>query len=89
MGTGISHREWTGQLSVPNTNDVGVVVLSEPVTDIAPALVAPLGFVDELLEQRGTKDLQTLPEGCGLQESWPPQSNKPQEPWDLARWWGE
>jgi secreted trypsin-like serine protease len=89
LGYAVPHPNWTGRLTVPNTNDVGVVVLYDAVTDITPARIAPLGFVDELLTKRGTKELQMLPVGYGLQESWPAQSNKPQEEWDIARWWGE
>jgi secreted trypsin-like serine protease len=30
-----------------------------------------------------------IPVGYGLQESWAAPAQRPQEPWDLARWWGE
>ena len=83
------HPDWTGRLTVPNTNDVGLVVLDSPVVGIAPASIAPLGFVDELLTRRGTQSLRMVAVGFGLQESWPAPSRRPQAEWDLARWWGE
>jgi secreted trypsin-like serine protease len=32
--------------STPDTNDIGVVILANPVEDIAPAQLAPVGFLD-------------------------------------------
>jgi hypothetical protein len=88
-GDGIPHPDWTGAFTIPNTNDIGLVVLKKAVRDIVPAELAPLGFVDYLLTQRGTQQLEMIAVGYGLQESSPTTSKRPQQPWDLARWWGE
>ncbi|HSD28039.1 MAG TPA: trypsin-like serine protease [Vicinamibacteria bacterium] len=88
-GEGVPHPNWNGSLTVPNTNDVGLVILKKSVRSIVPAELAPLGFVDDLLTQRGMQDLELIAVGYGLQESWPTTSRKPRQPWDLARWWGE
>lgn len=87
-GTAVPHPNWPGYLTPPNTNDVGLVFLDYPVST-TPAVLAPEGFVDELLTRRGTKDLGLVVVGFGLQESWPAPSNRPQEEGDIGRWWGE
>jgi hypothetical protein len=86
-GTPYQHPGWTGGLTVPNTSDVGVIILSEPQPGPYGQL-APLGFIDSLLTQRGTQDLSFTAIGYGLQSSQPDQSNRVQDPWDLARWYG-
>lgn len=86
-GTAHPHPNWNGSLTVPNTNDVGVIVLSEP--QPGPyGMLAPEGFVDELLVQRGTQDLGFTAVGYGLQNSQNSHSQRPVEDWDLARWFG-
>jgi hypothetical protein len=45
-GTAATHPEYSDFTDLDNWNDVGVVVLDEPVTDIAPATLAPVGYLD-------------------------------------------
>ena len=46
-GTAYTHPEYSGFTDLANWNDVGVVVLDEPVTGIEPAELAPLGYLDQ------------------------------------------
>jgi V8-like Glu-specific endopeptidase len=86
-GTPYQHPGWTGALTVPNTSDVGVVILKKRQPGPYGTL-APVGFIDELLTQRGTNDLGFTAIGYGLQNSQNANSQRPSEPWDLARWYG-
>jgi len=86
-GTPYQHPGWTGGLTVPNTSDVGLIILSEPQPGPYGQL-APLGFIDELLVQRGRNELGFTAIGYGLQTSQNEHSNRVQDPWDLARWYG-
>jgi secreted trypsin-like serine protease len=86
-GTPYQHPGWTGGFTVPNTSDVGVIILSEPQPGPYGQL-APLGFVDQLLTRRGTQDLGFTAIGYGLQTSQNENSGRVQDPWDLARWYG-
>jgi hypothetical protein len=45
-GTAIAHPEYSNFTDLDNWNDVGVIVLDEPVSGIAPATLAPLGYLD-------------------------------------------
>jgi len=45
-GTAYTHPEYSGFTDLANWNDVGVIVLDEPVVGIEPATVAPEGFLD-------------------------------------------
>ena len=86
-GTPHQHPGWTGSFTIPNTSDVGVIILDQPQPGPYGQL-APVGFVDKLLRQRGTQDLGFTAIGYGLQSSQPTTSRKPSAPWDLARWFG-
>jgi secreted trypsin-like serine protease len=86
-GTAIPHPNWNGSLTVPNTSDVGVIILDEAQPGPYGEL-APVGFIDELLVQRGTNDLGFTAVGYGLQNSQNEYSQRPMEAWDLARWYG-
>ncbi|HEX5597604.1 MAG TPA: trypsin-like serine protease [Micromonosporaceae bacterium] len=46
-GTALSHPEYSDFTDMDNWNDVGVVVLDQPVTDIQPATVAPLNYLEQ------------------------------------------
>ncbi|BBE23528.1 hypothetical protein MN0502_24110 [Arthrobacter sp. MN05-02] len=46
-GTASTHPEYSDFTDVDNWNDVGLIVLDEPVTDIEPATVAPVGYLDQ------------------------------------------
>jgi len=45
-GTAYTHPAYSGFTDIKNWNDVGVVKLSEPVTSVAPASIAPIGTLD-------------------------------------------
>lgn len=53
-GTAYTHPEYSDFTDINNWNDVAVIVLDEPVTDIAPAPIAPLGAADALKQPRKT-----------------------------------
>jgi len=65
VGTAIPHPLYG--TSFPNTYDIGVVELHEPVTGIQPAAIAPLGYLNGLDTQRGTQDTSFVIVGYGLQ----------------------
>ena len=67
-GTPIPHPNWTGGLTVPNTHDVGVVILNTAVTDKGFGKLAPAGYLDGLATQRGQQDVSFTVVGYGLQE---------------------
>lgn len=51
-GTAFVHPDYSGFTDLNNWNDVGVVVLDEPVTGIAPATLAPLNYLDQFAQPR-------------------------------------
>lgn len=46
-GTAATHPGYSDFTDVDNWNDVGLIVLDEPVTDIEPATIAPVGYLDQ------------------------------------------
>jgi hypothetical protein len=62
---------WQGGLFLPNTGDVGVVVLDSPVTHLPAGYdypdLAPAGYLDSLATQRGQQDTTFEVVGYGLQ----------------------
>jgi secreted trypsin-like serine protease len=52
----------------PNTGDVGVVVLSEPVDSATYGVLAPAGSLDALATKRGTQTVTFTIVGYGLQQ---------------------
>jgi secreted trypsin-like serine protease len=65
-GTPHPHPGWTGLLDLPNTRDIGVVVLDHPVSLPTYAL-APAGTLDALAKRRGTQDTTFTLVGYGVQ----------------------
>ena len=59
-GTAIAHPDYSNFTDLANWNDVGVVVLDEPVTGIAPATVAPLNYLDRFAQPRLNSTIFTL-----------------------------
>ena len=59
-GTALTHPEYSGFTDLSNWNDVGVVVLDEPVTTIAPAEIAPLDYLDAYAPPRLAATIFTL-----------------------------
>lgn len=53
-GTAHTHPQYSDFTDLDNWNDVGVIVLDEPVTDIAPAPLADLGAADAITQPRKT-----------------------------------
>jgi len=53
-GTAHTHPDYSDFTDLDNWNDVGVIVLDAPVTDIAPAPVADLGAADAIKQPRKT-----------------------------------
>jgi Trypsin len=49
-GTAYTHPEYSDFTDLENWNDVGVIVLDEPVTGITPARIAPLGYLDQFAQ---------------------------------------
>lgn len=47
-GLAFTHPGYSHSTDKANWNDVGVVVLDQPVLDIAPATVAPAGYLDQI-----------------------------------------
>jgi secreted trypsin-like serine protease len=45
-GTAHAHPEYSDFTDLDNWNDVGVIVLDAPITDIAPATIAPADYLD-------------------------------------------
>ncbi len=58
-GTAYAHPDYSNFTDKKNWNDVGVVVLDQPVTDIQPATIAPLGYLDRIKPNKLTKTLFT------------------------------
>ncbi len=51
-GKAFSHPDYSGFTDLANWNDVGVVVLDKPVTGVAPAILAPLNYLDRFEQPR-------------------------------------
>jgi secreted trypsin-like serine protease len=59
---------WTGALTLPNTGDVGVVVLDSTTNIPGPyPVLAPNGYLNNLDTQRGKQDVSFKVVGYGLQ----------------------
>ena len=56
-GTPLTHPEYSDFTDLDNWNDVGVIVLDEPVTTIAPALIAPENFLNSSAQPRLNKTI--------------------------------
>jgi hypothetical protein len=65
-GTPHPHPGWNGSLTLPNTHDLGVVVL-----DSAPneglSTIAPQGYLDELATRRGQQNVNFTVVGYGVE----------------------
>jgi len=58
-GTAYTHPNYSDFTDMKNWNDVGVVVLDQPVTDIAPAPIAAVGTLDAIPTSKLRKTLFT------------------------------
>lgn len=81
-GHGVAHPEFS-DFALPNTNDVGVILLAEPVTMATYGVLAPLGYLDTFMKQLGLQDTLFEPVGYGV------NSYKPVFEWIGDRYKGE
>lgn len=51
-GTAIAHPDYSNFTDLANWNDVGVIVLDQPVTGITPATLAPENYLDQFAQPR-------------------------------------
>ena len=56
-GTPLTHPDYSDFTDIRNWNDTGVVVLDEPIVGIAPAPLAPEGYLDSLTQPQLVKTL--------------------------------
>ena len=80
-GTPSTHPEYSHFTDTDNWNDVGVVVLSEPVTDIIPATIAPLRRLDQIKKSQLSKTLFT---GVGYGTEVRKPDSGPQKPTPMS-----
>lgn len=66
-GTPVPHPNFTGALTLPNTSDVGVVLLDSPVSASEFGTVADVGTLDALATMRGKQDTTFTVVGYGFQ----------------------
>jgi hypothetical protein len=66
-GLPIPHPQWNGFLTVPNTHDTGVVLLTTPWASPKYAHLAPRGYLDALATARGNKNVNFTIVGYGDQ----------------------
>ena len=59
-GTPIAHPNFDGTLAIPNTSDVGLVILDEPVTDLGFGELPPLGLAEELNSAPGIEAMVNI-----------------------------
>jgi secreted trypsin-like serine protease len=58
-GTAYAHPDYSNFTDLDNWNDVGVIVLDRPVTTIAPATIAPEGYLDAFAQPLLNKTIFT------------------------------
>lgn len=66
-GIGYSSPQWNGGLALPNSGDVGVVIL-DAAPNVGTAQMASAGTLDALATQRGRQNVNFLVVGYGLQQ---------------------
>jgi len=81
-GHGEAHPDY-GDFVLPNTNDIGVIVLDEPVTMGTYGQLAPLGYLDRFKNRLGRQLPIFEPVGYGY------NSVKPRFEWNMSRYKGE
>jgi hypothetical protein len=60
VGTAVSHPQYSDFTDMDNWNDVGVIVLDNPVEGITPAQLAPRNYLDRFAQPRLNKTVFTL-----------------------------
>ena len=69
--------EYPGNLRLPNTHDVGLVILDQPIFLSEYGVLAEAGSLDQLATQRGLQDLTFTVSGYGLTYKNQVQNGKP------------
>ena len=77
-----THPEYPGPMS--DTHDIGVLVLKDPVTGVAPGILPKEGYLSKLDAQGLLKDAKFINVGYGSDESMP--ANRKSYPGPDARW---
>jgi Trypsin len=65
-GTPVPLPGWNGDVTLPNSHDMGVVQLTQT-PNVGITKIAPLGYLDELATQRGQQDVDFTVVGYGVQ----------------------
>jgi hypothetical protein len=65
-GTPVPHPGWNGELTFPNTHDMGVVQLAQA-PNVGITKIAPAGYLDKLATQRGLQNVNFTVVGYGVQ----------------------
>jgi len=81
-GHGVAHPDF-GDFALPNTNDIGVILLDQPVTMETYGELAPLGYLDSFKNRLGKQKTIFEPVGYGY------NSYKPRFEWYMSRYKGE
>lgn len=56
-GVALTHPEYSDFTDMDNWNDIGVIVLDAPVTDIEPATIAPTNYLDQFKQPKLNKTI--------------------------------
>ncbi|MDR5695461.1 MAG: trypsin-like serine protease [Armatimonadota bacterium] len=62
-----AHPGWNGYLTIPNTHDIGVVILRQKLEIRQYGTLAPKGYLDNLATRRGLQNTKFNVVGYGLQ----------------------
>jgi hypothetical protein len=81
-GIGMAHPDFN-DFALPNTNDIGVILLDEPVEMETYGVLAPLGYLDRYKKQIGLQNTIFEQVGYGV------NSYKPRYEWYAKRYKGE
>ena len=81
-GHGVAHPGF-GDFALPNTNDIGVILLDEEVKMETYGVLAPLGYLDRFKNRLGRQETIFEPVGYGV------NSYKPRYEWHMSRYKGE
>jgi trypsin len=74
----ILNYDFTGSLTIPNTHDVGLVILDQP-ADLGYAELPEPNLLDQYITSRGTQDITFTVSGYGLSYKQQLQNGKPNE----------
>jgi len=69
--------DYPGSLQLPNTHDLGLLILDQPISLPEYGVLAAAGSLDKLATQRGRQDLTFTVSGYGLSYKNQPQNGKP------------